>query len=100
MAHAAPVGSRSPAPARPRTSMDDVLVMEVVDPIENVVEHPARLLVRHAPRRHDVVEQLAPGHVLLDEEYVARAVDDLEQPDDVRVAHAREDVDLALHALH
>ena len=83
-----------------QVAVRDVVLVQHLDPVDNLVEELAGLHLGHISVRHDVVEHLAALGVLHHEVDGVWRVENLVELDDVAVPRLLQDLDLAIHAPH
>ena len=82
-----------------QVAMHNFVEMAIFNTGDNLVKKAAGFIRRQAPSGHYVVEELPPGNIFHNYEYVRRRVDNLVQPDDVGVGAHLQDVDLSANFL-
>lgn len=87
-------GARARRGAAP---VHDHVAVAVLDAADDLLEKVTRLVLWQPALLHDVVKQLAALDILHDHVDVCGRLDDLVQPDDVRVHEEAQDLDLAPH---
>ena len=73
--------------------------MQVLDTANNLLEELACFLFFELLLLYNVVEELAPAHVLHNEVELLGGLDDLKKLDDVGVPDQLEDIDLSCYSL-
>lgn len=80
--------------------MHDSALVQVHDGLQQLAQDGTGIPLTQRPARDDVIEQLAATHELHDDVDAVSVLEHVEEPDDVRVLHLAQQLDLAQQLRH